>query len=220
MPYPNTKTIRLLGDSIFDNAAYVPGQPPVAEQLQEKVKGHAIQVVLSAVDGAVTEDVSTSQLSSILTEDELLVLSTGGNDALRHIELLFEQSSQKIGETLARFHFIRERFRKDYETLLNELKATNLPVLICTIYNPDFERDEDTKNLQKPAEAALSFFNDVIVQEATKRLFPLLDLREVANESGDFANPIEPSFEGGDKITERICDWALSTIASQSTKSA
>lgn len=212
--------LRLLGDSIFDNAAYVPGEHPVAEQLQAKLKGRSIQVKLSAVDGAVTRDVCGYQLPDRGVDRELLVLSTGGNDALGHISLLHGTSTAQFSEILTHFHFIREGFRRDYAGLLDTLQATGSPVLVCTIYNPDFGRDEHTQSLQEPAEAALSFFNDVIVQEATKRGFSILDLREVSTESDDFANPIEPSARGGDKITDLICEWVISTLECPSTKCA
>jgi hypothetical protein len=214
------RNIRLLGDSIFDNAAYVPGEPPVAEQLQVKLKSRSIRVKLSAVDGAVTRNVLENQLPDSAMDRELLVLSTGGNDALGHIGLLHETSTAKPAEILSQFHFIREGFRRDYARLLDTLNVTGCPVLVCTIYNPDFGRSADTRNLQEPAEAALSFFNDVIVQEATKRGFPTLDLREVSTESSDFANPIEPSAQGGDKITDRICEWVISTLECPSNKCA
>ena len=54
------------------------------------------------------------------------------------------------------------------------------------------------------AETALSFFNDVITEEALRRSVPIIDLREVCSESSAFANPIEPSEVGGDLITDAI----------------
>jgi hypothetical protein len=47
----------LLGDSIFDNAAYVPGGPDVRAQLQERLP-HDWRVTLLAVDGHRTSDVA------------------------------------------------------------------------------------------------------------------------------------------------------------------
>ena len=43
-------SIILLGDSIFDNAIYVPGEPCVTEQLRELVPGD-VEVQMLAVDG-------------------------------------------------------------------------------------------------------------------------------------------------------------------------
>ena len=74
------------------------------------------------------------------------------------------------------------------------------PLIVCTIYNPKF-RDQE---LQKLAEAGLSFFNDVITEEGLRRHLPILDLREVCSEPPAFANDIEPSEVGGDLITDAI----------------
>ena len=49
------KHVVLLGDSIFDNASYVPGQPPVIEQLRSQLPPSWAATLL-AVDGDVTED--------------------------------------------------------------------------------------------------------------------------------------------------------------------
>ena len=46
----------LLGDSIFDNAAYVPGQPAVIDQLRARL-GAGWRATLRAVDGDVIRDV-------------------------------------------------------------------------------------------------------------------------------------------------------------------
>jgi hypothetical protein len=43
-------------------------------------------------------------------------------------------------------------------------------------------------------------FNDCIIGEAFAAGIPLIDLRLVCNENADYANPIEPSVKGGEKI--------------------
>ena len=58
--------------------------------------------------------------------------------------------------------------------------------------------------MQILAEAGLSFFNDVITEEALRRKLPIIDLREVCSAPEAFANPIEPSEIGGDLITDAI----------------
>jgi len=68
----------LLGDSIFDNAAYVPGQP----RLTEQVAAYGHEVSLLAVDGSVTADV-VGQSQKISAAATHLALSVGGNDALQ-----------------------------------------------------------------------------------------------------------------------------------------
>ena len=69
----------LLGDSIFDNAAYVAGGPAVVQQLQAGLPV-GWEAILRAVDGAVTTDVPR-QLQGLPHQSTLMV-SVGGNDAL------------------------------------------------------------------------------------------------------------------------------------------
>jgi hypothetical protein len=63
--------------------------------------------------------------------------------------------------------------------------------------------------IQKMAEAGLSFFNDVITEEALKLKLPIIDLRDVCAGDEAFANPIEPSEIGGDLITNAIISHLL-----------
>jgi hypothetical protein len=70
----------LLGDSIFDNARYVPNQPPVIDQLRQSLP-HDWQASLLAVDGHITKDVA-KQLQNMPADATYLIVSAGGNDAL------------------------------------------------------------------------------------------------------------------------------------------
>ena len=58
--------------------------------------------------------------------------------------------------------------------------------------------------LQRLAVTALTIFNDVIIREAFLAGVPLLDLRLICSEDADYANEIEPSVAGGEKITGAI----------------
>ena len=62
---------------------------------------------------------------------------------------------------------------------------------------------------------ALGLFNDVVVEEASLRLLPTLDIRAIFTDSGDYANPIEPSVQGGQKLADEIARlidvWGSST---------
>jgi hypothetical protein len=61
--------------------------------------------------------------------------------------------------------------------------------------------------LPKMAVAALTVFNDCIVRAAFAHGLPLLDLRLICTEAGDYANPIEPSAQGGEKIARAIAEF-------------
>ncbi len=74
------------------------------------------------------------------------------------------------------------------------------PPAVCTIYDPRFA--DPTR--QRLAVAGLALFNDTITRAAFSHGLPLIDLRLVCNEDADFANPIEPSVQGGGKIAAEI----------------
>jgi hypothetical protein len=50
--------------------------------------------------------------------------------------------------------------------------------------------------------------NDVITREALSRGFTLIDLRVMFADDNDFANPIEPSVQGGMKLARAIHRFA------------
>lgn len=189
--------IVLLGDSIFDNGAYVAGGPDVVTQLRPLLPA-GWQATLAAVDGAVASDVR-HQLDRAPAEASHLVVSAGGNDALRQ-EGILGQPARSVGEALARLAGIADRFRQDYRTMLERVLARRLPTALCTIYDPRFP----DPLRQRLAVAGLALFNDVIAREAFLRGLPLIDLRLVCTEDMDFVTPIEPSVHGGGKIAATI----------------
>lgn len=192
----------LLGDSVFDNAAYVAGGPDVVAQLRRTLPA-GWRATLAAVDGAVTRDVQR-ELARAPAGATHLVVSVGGNDALGAEAVLVERA-RSVGEGLERLAQARERFLKEYRTMLDAALAPGLPVVACTIYDPRFP----DPLRQRLAVAGLSLFNDVILRQAFARGLPVLDLRLVCSEDGDFANPIEPSVQGGQKIAEAIARLVL-----------
>ncbi|MEM0988030.1 MAG: SGNH/GDSL hydrolase family protein [Pseudomonadota bacterium] len=192
----------LLGDSVIDNGVYVqPGEPDVPRQLRDLLPGH--QVDMRAVDGSVTADVLRDVQENGVPAGARVFLSSGGNDALAHMELLTDQTAQPLAHSLVTLREIREAFRAQYAALLEALDPANL--MVATIYNPAFT--DDQAPLQVPAEGALSIFNDVIQQEALAHGVPVLDLRRLFDDPGDYANPIEPSAQGGAKIAARVAGW-------------
>ena len=199
------KHLILLGDSVFDNGVYVdPGQADVTEHLKRKIEPKGWSVEVRAVDGDVTSDIERQLNKEPIPKPCTFVLSVGGNDALNHIEILEDTTpGQSVVSVLTRFGEIKETFRQQYVDALDLVLEHGQPLIVCTIYNPKFTEP----NLQKLAETALSFFNDVITEEALRRSVPIIDLREVCSDPTAFANPIEPSEIGGDLITDAIVSF-------------
>ena len=183
----------LLGDSIFDNGVYVPGEPAVEAQLREAMPD--ARVTLLARDGAVVPDVG-AQLARLPDDATHVVVSVGGNDALGHIDVLTERHGS-LGESMLRMAEVAGTFEDAYRRVVDAVAATELPAALCTIYYPNFP----DAPLQRMAVAAETFFNDAIMRCAFAAGMPVLDLRLICDEPSDYANPIEPSARGGRKIT-------------------
>lgn len=75
-----------------------------------------------------------------------------------------------------------------------------LPLVVCAIYNGSFP----DRNYQQCIQVAIALYNDVIIRLATERTLKIIDLRLVCCNPEDFANPIEPSTIGGEKIVDSI----------------
>lgn len=186
----------LLGDSIFDNAAYVPGGPPLVEQLRACLPT-GWEAVLRAVDGHVTTDVPR-QLQR-LPDQSTLIISVGGNDALQRIDIL-ERRAHSTAEVLNELADIRDQFAANYRAMLRAVLHQGCPTALCTIYYPCFPDPV----LQRLAVTALTLFNDCILVQAIAAGLPVLDLRLICTEAAEYANPIEPSVHGGSKIAAAI----------------
>lgn len=192
----------LLGDSIFDNAAYVGEQPDVITQLRMKLPD-SWNATLKAIDGSKINDVYT-QLEQLPKDATHLILSIGGNNALSHVGILNENivSSAQVFSKLAD---ISEQFEQQYQKLLEYILSFSLSTVICTIYYPNHSE----VLARRIAIAALATFNDVIIRQAFQSGVPLIDLRLTFNETIDYANAIEPSFIGGEKIANVIMNVVL-----------
>jgi hypothetical protein len=190
----------LLGDSIFDNARYVPDRPPVVEQVRRSLPP-AWQVSLLAVDGHTTEDVPR-QLAELPPDATHLVVSAGGNDALAESTILNEVACT-VGEALALLEEVRTRFRRVYRAMLQALLDVGKPTAVCTVY-------DSVPGLGPAEQAALGGFNEIIFREAFAAGLPVLDLRLVCGLASDYSplSPIEPSVTGGAKIARVIAEVA------------
>ncbi len=193
-----TSHIVLLGDSIFDNSAYVNGGPAVIDQLQGKLPD-GCRASLLAVDGHITSYV-LAQHEGLPPDATHLFVSVGGNDALGN-SYIFSDSARSVAEVFERFAAIQKNFRQDYAAMLGRVLSHNKPTTVCTIY-------EAIPGLDPLRVAALSLFNDVILREAFRAKIPVIDLRLICNQPADYSDisPIEPSVRGGDKITTAIVD--------------
>src|SRR5215831_7394330 len=191
--------VALLGDSILDNRIYTGGEPDVANHLRGLLPA-AVEVTLCAVDGSKSADIS-SQTSVVPSSATHVVVSVGGNDALRNIDLI-RTPVKSTTEALLLFRGRINEFESSYRRAIEKVLSLGRRTAICTIYNGDLDPPE-----RDPARMLLMMFNDVILWCGFERHLSVIDLRLICNEKTDYANPIEPSGSGGLKIAKAIASW-------------
>ena len=193
------KHIVLLGDSIFDNGVYVPGELAVIEQLRAELPD-AWEATLLAVDGDVTSDIH-DQLKNLPTDASDCVISSGGNDALGHAHLINEAGS--IGDFSDLLSKVIPDFQREYAAMLDSVLTHQLNTTVCTIYDQCPFPEPKWRDF---VPVALDAFNRVITVEAKQRNVAVIELRGICTESEDYSglSPIEPSAIGGMKIVEAI----------------
>ncbi len=189
--------IVLLGDSIFDNASYTKGRPDVISQVRQLLPV-GWRATLLAVDGATTGDVP-SQVVRVPADASHLVLSVGGNDALRNSGFLYAPA-RSTEMAVAALADVSRGFEEKYRRAVASCQALPLPLVLCTIYNGRFP----DAAFQRLASTALMVFNDVILRVGIEFGLSIIDLRFVCSSAADYANPIEPSSVGGAKIARAI----------------
>jgi hypothetical protein len=199
--------IILLGDSIFDNAAYVPDGLPVIEQVRQCLSNSGDRASLLAVDGDCIHDVPR-QLKQLPVDATHLFISVGGNDALRYAGFL-RNTSASLSVALQQLASMKTEFSQRYQGMLETVLVLNQPTVICTIYDQCPTLDPGLRLL---AFTALSMFNDCITRQAIQLGLPLIDLRIICSEASDYSSisPIEPSTTGGQKIAR-----CIATVLSQ-----
>ena len=188
--------VALLGDSILDNGAYTSGGPDVVSQLTSMLPG-GWRASLLAVDGAMMGGLA-HQLYDLPADVSHVVVSIGGNDVLQSLDVL----RLKVKYSFEAFLSLGKRtagFERGYRAAIDPVRQLGLWTTICTIYNGNLTGEEGAAS-----RVALAAFNDVILRVAFEWRLPVIDLRLVCTEPADYANPIEPSSRGGEKIARAI----------------
>jgi hypothetical protein len=197
----------LVGDSIFDNGRYTRGGPDVVSQVRALLPS-GWRATLVAVDGSTTDDIAR-QLSCLPNDATHLIVSVGGNNALMHLGIL-DSPTSSMARSIETLAGVAAEFEERYRTAIAACVATRLPVAVCTVYNGCFE----DRAFQRIASTTLTVFNDAIIRVAIEHSLPVIDLRSVCNAAEDYANPIEPSSVGGEKIARVIVGLVSGASAS------
>ena len=203
--------ITLLGDSIIDNKTYVQkGELSVLEHLENISEYEYTQL---AFDGDTTLNVLNGQLLSpgIATSSHL-VLSIGGNDLLQNLSFLYEGPVDKINDAVAGVQqYIFKPLEQRFETIIEKLSSHRANLLLCTVYEGDLGRTDEFRDVLDSSKIMVSSFNDIVYKTARKYNADVLELRHIFTSPDDYANPIEPSHIGGEKLAQAITDWIQKT---------
>ena len=188
--------IALLGDSIFDNSAYVHGLPDVIAHLRAILRAGS-NATLFAVDGSTTADLD-KQVARLPADVSRVVVSVGGNDAILQADAL-DLPVRSTGEALRLFGERASMFEVSYRRALDGILERVADTTVCTIYNANFSSNEAAA-----VRVGLTMFNDVILRVAFERHLRVIDLRLVCRDPADYANALEPSSQGAAKIAHAI----------------
>lgn len=122
---------------------------------------------------------------------------------------MLDATAHSVHEVLMRLARIQDRFQESYARMLDAVERRKLPTAVCSVYDPRF-----SEPLRRRKSAlALSVINDVITRQAFSRHFTLIDLRVMFDDDEDFANPIEPSVQGGHEVGARHSSFRLCAAA-------
>lgn len=195
------ENILLLGDSMLDNESYLSGgEAAVSVAKQTAASCRRCRIVLAAIDGATTEDITLQMANvqrlqnSIDAARTLAVLSIGGNNALRAAQRCMCERT-----FLPLVVFVRTFARVYEETLVSVLRAYPR-IAVLNVYVPHVR----SRALRCFLAPAVRILNGKIHRVARRHRVPVLDVFTLFSEPADYANPIEPSEHGGYKIAGLI----------------
>jgi len=200
--------VSLLGDSIIDNKVYVQSNElSVKEHLEDQSEYMFKQL---AVDGHTTNDVLSFQLDKLPKISTHKVLSIGGNDLLGQVYFLKNKDEFTAKEIMEQAVCKLAPIKNRYRTIVQNLSQQDSNILLCTVYEGNLLDDSLYSDIAFASKAMVSMLNDIVFSSAATYGVDVLELRNIFTTPQDYANPIEPSHEGGRKLATGIIDWIKS----------
>jgi hypothetical protein len=121
--------ICLYGDSIFDNAPYVPLGMAVINHMRT---AYGNEVALCARDGAVVRDVCAQINRHPPIPSDVVVLSVGGNDLLQIMGMYDGTVLDDMHPLMLAIHHMHA----DYRTVITQLQGYGCRLIVCNLYTP------------------------------------------------------------------------------------
>ena len=182
----NNDTVILMGDSVLNNANYVPAGKSVYDSLKSKLS----KVINIAKDGATISDLY-GQLDKIPVDlnntNTYIFISAGGNDILNKRTELSSTELRRLFDSYI-------EFLKALRTKLGSVKIN-----ILNLYLPANPRYQTYKT-------SIEQWNQLIQSSSNKvgEMYNVVDLHALLTIPDDFVYDIEPSESASDKIAYLI----------------
>jgi lysophospholipase L1-like esterase len=182
----NNDTVILMGDSVLNNANYVPAGKSVYDSLKTKLS----KVINLAKDGATISDLY-GQLDKIPVDlnntNTYIFISAGGNDILNKRTELSSTEIRRLFDSYM-------EFLKALRTKLGSVKIN-----ILNLYLPANPRYQTYKT-------SIEQWNQLIQSSSNKvgEMYNVVDLHALLTIPDDFVYDIEPSESASDKIAYLI----------------
>ena len=204
MNHKNDIHLLMLGDSVFDNGTYVPGEPDVKAQVSKRLNrlSNPTELTFEARDGAVMSDVLNHQIQDIPKDTTHIALSIGGNDLLGLSLYLEEKKGESFQQNLIFLSQLKQKFSKDFQKVIQKINSLDIPFTVCTIYYAGPIEKEGSKRIDLGDELGLSGTDVVVdafdaaiteVADKAENCNGIIDLRWLYDHPDCYANPIEPS---------------------------
>jgi len=122
----------------------------------------------------------------------------GGNDALGESGVL-DAAAHSVAEVLMRLANIQDGFRESKAQMLNAANRRKLPSALRSVYDPRFPDP-----LRRRVSALALSLITTLSPARHSAVSSLIDLGVMFANDADFANPTEPSVQGGMKLARAI----------------
>jgi len=159
------------------------------------------EIILSAVDGSIIEDVYEQDISA---KSDFVFLSVSGNDGISDLQskyLTSELENKLNSDELENYlSELASNLKEKYEKLVQHILSINKSLILCTIYSVIF----DDPIIKQVVDKGLFLLNQNILDIGSKYNLKVLRFDELINKKEDFTQTIEPSEKGGKIIAQEI----------------
>ena len=150
--------------------------------------------------------VINQQLKNIPDDTTHIALSIGGNDLLGLIHYLGQKQGDTFQHNLVFLSQLKHKFSEKFQKVIQEIDSLKIPFTVCSIYYAGSIVEVGSKRVELGGELEFVAAITEVAQKA-KYCREMIDLRWLFDHSECYANPIEPSCIGGEKIAESLIEF-------------